>query len=106
MVLSEAHDAPAMQEALANWIAPDDPAHPSTTGTLPDWPQGAENPSSGQFPFFPNRDPENEISRDAYLTLSTGNAPMLCYMQGMESMTCLAFQDGAVINIGTQVVPG
>ena len=80
MTLAQAHDLAAMEHALAAWI--DSNNHTiASTSALPDWPQGADGPQNGEFPFYPER----QFDRDAYMTLRSANVPVFCYVQGMES---------------------
>ncbi|HVY84636.1 MAG TPA: hypothetical protein VG943_05860 [Caulobacterales bacterium] len=100
MTLAPAHDVDAMQTALAEWI---DPAQDvGSTKDLPAWGAGAENPLKGEFPFYP----EENVTRDAYEALRAANAPMFCYVQGMESQACIAWTDGHMIKVGVQTFPG
>ena len=101
MTLAQARDLPAMQRALAEWI--DSNNHTiATTSALPDWPQGADAPQNGEFPFYP----EHDLDRNAYLALRTADVPVFCYVQGMESEACVALQDGAMAKIGVQTFAG
>jgi hypothetical protein len=31
---------------------------------------------------------------------------LFCFVQGMESLACLALQDGALVKVGVQAFPG
>lgn len=97
----QAHDVAAMQTALAGWINSSNHTMASTSA-LPDWPQGANAPQNGEFPFYPERD----LDRDAYLALRTANVPLFCYVQGMESQACVALQNGQMTKVGVQSFPG
>ena len=101
MTLAEAHDLPAMQRSLAEWIGSNNRTI-ATSSALPDWPQGADAPQNGEFPFYP----EHDLDRDAYQALRTANVPVFCYVQGMESQACIALQDGAMSKVGVQTFPG
>lgn len=102
MVLAPATTKAAMQTALADWSNPANNTTMQTTSALPDWPQGASGPQNGEFPFYP----EPGYDRDGYLAIRAENAPLLCYVQGMESMSCLALRNGALEEIGVQTFPG
>jgi hypothetical protein len=103
MSLAGANDAPALQAAMAEWIETDDPAF-ANTGALPPWPQGADGPSdNSEFPFY--LEPEWN-DRDGYEALRAGGTPVYCYVQGMESMACLALQNGQLHKVGVQSFPG
>lgn len=100
MTLAGKTNAAEMQAALVEWVTP----APSmqTSSTLPPWPAGAPQPMSGEFPFYP--DPGME--RSAYLTLRGSNVPMFCYVQGMESLGCVAFENDTIVKVGVQTFPG
>jgi hypothetical protein len=98
MSLAGAASAADLQTKLEQWIAD----APGTTNTLPDWPAGAAQPMQGEFPFHPSEG----VTRDAYLAARAAHAPMWCFVQGMESQTCLALRDGGVIDLGAQQFPG
>ncbi len=103
MTLAGAQDPAAMNEALSEWVAPD--AAMGGTGALPEWEANAEAPSAGEFPFYPENHPHG-YSREAYAALRAANAPMFCFVQGMESLACIAYGDGGIENIGVQTFPG
>lgn len=104
MVLAGAQDAPGMQGAMAEWIETDDPPF-ATTAALPPWANGAEGPSAenSEFPFYV--EPEWN-DREGYEQVRAANTPVYCYVQGMESMACLALQNGQIYKIGVQSFPG
>jgi hypothetical protein len=99
--LSGARDAVTMQTALADWINPETNVM-QRTGDLPDWPQGADAPSGGEFPFIV----EAGWDREAYLAQRAANAPMFCFVQGMESLACLVRRNERMEKIGVQAFPG
>ena len=102
MTLAAARAPAAMQGALAEWI---DPAANSTmagSGALPDWPANADAPANGEFPFYPALG----YDRAGYEDLRAANAPLFCYVQGMESLACVALRDGRIEEIGVQTFPG
>ena len=101
MTLAQARDLSSMQQALGGWIDSNNRTIASTSA-LPDWPQGANAPQNGEFPFYP----EHELDRDAYLALRAANAPVFCYVQGMESEACVALQNGVMTKVGVQTFPG
>lgn len=102
MVLASAHDSAAMRTALTEWIAPESNTTMQTTSALPEWPANAVQPPNGEFPFYP----DEGVDRDAYNAIRTANVPMYCFVQGMESLSCLALRDGALESIGAQSFPG
>lgn len=92
----------AMQAALTEWIAvADDPLR--STGKLPEWAEGAEQPG-GEFPFYPE---PAFAERAAYQRMRTADFDMRCLVQGMESLACFAVTSpGVVEKIGAQSFPG
>lgn len=101
MTLAGAADHAAMQTALAEWIASSN-ATMATTAALPDWPENAEAPVSGEFPFYP----DEGVDHASYNALRAQSAPLFCYVQGMESQRCVAFKDGVISSVGVQTFPG
>jgi hypothetical protein len=99
--LNEATDTAAMRTALAEWIGGNTTI--LRTSALPEWPANASEPPEGEFPFY--REPEWN-DREGYEALRMRDAPVFCYVQGMESMACLALQDGGLHKIGVQSFPG
>ncbi len=99
--LYEASDGAAMGTALEEWIGANTTI--MTASELPLWPANASAPQSGEFPFYP--EPEwNE--RAGYEDLRAHDTPLFCYVQGRESMACLALTDGGLHKIGVQSFPG
>ncbi|HJS79007.1 MAG TPA: hypothetical protein VJ748_00160 [Vitreimonas sp.] len=101
MVLAGAESVEDMQRRLNEWVNPPGAARDST-GDLPVWAAGARSPMSGEFPFYV----EEGVDRARYEGLRGRDAPMFCYVQGMESEACLAFENGRVTKIGVQSFPG
>jgi ABC-type Fe3+-hydroxamate transport system substrate-binding protein len=101
MGLADATSPTAMETALTAWISAQNTTIP-TAGALPDWPQSAQFPPNGEFPFYP----EEGVSRADYMALRNRNAPLYCYVQGMESLACLAYENGELTKIGVQTFPG
>lgn len=101
MTLAGAESAEDMQRRLGEWIMPGGAAADST-GDLPQWAAGAQSPSDGEFPFYP----DEGMDRSAYEALRARDIAMFCYVQGMESQACFAMQGGALRKIGVQTFPG
>jgi len=101
MTLAPARDVETMQTALAEWGASTSTTF-ATTSALPEWAAGANGPVSGEFPFYLNEG----WDRAAYDQLRASDVPVFCYVQGMESMNCLALQDGYLNSVGVQSFPG
>lgn len=101
MTLASVTDTAGMETALAEWIDQTNPEFASSAN-LPDWPENAEMPMRGDFPFLPTEG----TTREAYNVIRTRAAPLFCYVQGMESINCLALVDGDLDSIGVQTFPG
>jgi len=100
-VLAGAESVEDMQRRLNEWITPAGAARDST-GDLPVWEANATQPMSGEFPFYV----EEGVNRERYETLRAQDAPMYCYVQGMESEACLVRENGRLTKIGVQSFPG
>ncbi|MBG1231034.1 hypothetical protein [Aestuariivirga litoralis] len=58
---------------------------------------------TGEFPFTPSSDLADGMFKDA----QDGKAPLFCFIQGLESATCLAIlSDSGVYELGVQNFPG
>lgn len=101
MVLAGPESIEDMQRRLNEWITPAGAAR-NSTGDLPEWAAGEQNPMSGEFPFYT----EEGVDRAAYEALRRRDAPMFCYVQGMESEACLALDNGRIAKVGVQSFPG
>jgi hypothetical protein len=101
MTLAGARTSAEMETALADWINSDNSTM-ATTSALPDWPENAAGPQNGEFPFYV----DDAYNRAAYMTLRQSDAPLFCYVQGMESMACLALAGGEISKVGVQAFPG
>lgn len=101
--LNEASSAAEMRAALSEWISPYGNTTILSTSALPAWPRTADGPQSGEFPFYPEAEWND---REGYETLRARNAPVFCYVQGMESLACLALLDGGLYKVGVQSFPG
>lgn len=95
-------DAETMQMALGDWLG--DYVEISSSAGLPEWPQGADMPDAGEFPFYV----EEGVSQNDYEQLRAADYPMICYIQGRESTLCLVRQPGinALTSVGAQSFPG
>jgi hypothetical protein len=101
MPLAGARTSAEMEAALADWINSSNSTM-ATTSALPDWPENASGPQNGEFPFYADA----AYDRAAYMTLRQSDAPLFCYVQGMESMACLALAGGTLDKVGVQAFPG
>lgn len=103
-VFAESKTPQKLEAALADWIDPQGATQMRTTAALPDWPAGAEGPDAGEFPFYP----EEGMSRDLWLRLRAQDKPLYCFVQGGESMLCLALDAAAnmLTPVGVQTFPG
>lgn len=101
MTFAEATTPPKMKAALADWLS--QPHLFKSSAFLPEWKKGADAPVAGEFPFYP----EAGVDRDTYMQIRAERQAMFCYVQGMESMACVAIaKDGAATKVGVQSFPG
>lgn len=100
MTLATVQDPAAMQTALTEWVDTSNTAM-SLTGALPEWAANADNPG-GEFPFYVGEG----YTRESYAAMRAANDPMFCYVQGMESLSCIIYGDGGIEHIGVQAFPG
>ena len=99
--LADAKTLGEMNSALSGWISEGSESFASTAD-LPEWKEGEHAPEGGEFPFIP----EEFYDQPDYERLRASAAPVYCYVQGLESMACLAIDHGALMKIGFQVFPG
>lgn len=97
--LRDAATADAMKTALGAVL--DAGTDMADTSALPAWEKGADGPG-GEFPFIP----EDGVDRAAYEKLRAAKSPMLCYVQGGESIGCWRLDGAKMIKIGAQTFPG
>ena len=101
MVLAPAQSPAAMQAALAEWLDQSNPMI-KTSDDLPVWKATDEMPASGEFPFYV----AEGMGREQYNALRRRNVAVFCFVQGMESETCLALENNRLTKIGAQSFPG
>ncbi len=102
MVLAGAQNGADMTKALGEWIDPSNPQF-TTTADLPDWPEGADSPMSGEFAFYP----EEGVDRAAWAKMRAAKTPVYCYVQGMESSACVTNDpEMGFYMVGVQTFPG
>ncbi len=101
MTLAGAESAADMQRRLQEWVSPAGAAMDST-GDLPEWAANAPNPGETEFPFHP----DDGVDRAAYAAVRAADAPMFCFVQGLESEACFYLEAGALRRIGAQQFPG
>ncbi len=91
-----------MDNALRDWLTVN--VTHDTTASLPEWRAGAEAPEGEEFPFVP----DESLDQEAYAALRARSLPLICYVQGMESLTCLTREgaDTPLRRIGIQMFPG
>ncbi len=91
-----------MKAALADWLS--QPHTFKSTGDLPEWKKGADSPVAvGEFPFYP----DEGIDQETYAKIRAEKQGIFCYVQGMESMGCVAIaKDGTATKVGLQTFPG
>lgn len=102
MLTVSVQNADEMRKALAEWISQEG-ATLRMTSDLPEWARGQELPVLGDFPFMP----AEGYDAESYNAVRTENRPLLCYVQGMESMAChVLAPEGYIYPIGVQTFPG
>lgn len=102
MTFVGAKTPPKMKAALRDWLYQ---SHTfKSTGDLPEWKKGADSPAPlGEFAFYP----EEGIDQATYATIRAEKQAIFCYVQGMESLACVAIaKDGAATKVGLQTFPG
>lgn len=102
MTLAEATTPALMQTALQQWIDPASNTTMQTSSALPEWPANADGPQNGEFPFYV----DEGYTRELYNEIRNANLPLYCFVQGMESLRCLALRNGALESVGVQSFPG
>jgi len=101
MTFVEAKTRAQMTRALGEWLMQNHMF--KSSAELPLWKTGADGPASGEFPFIP----EPDYNQEAYEQARAAKLPMFCYVQGMESMACIVLsKDGQMTKIGVQTFPG
>ena len=90
-----------LEARLAQWIDQTD-ADYATTADLPEWSPEQDYPANGETAFHPG----DGIDRVAYEAMRARASPVMCYVQGMESLVCLAWENGELQKIGLQTAPG
>ncbi len=103
-VFSEAQTPESLKTALISWIDPGDDPMLGTAKDLPEWRAGQEQPSAGEFPFYPHEG----MTREQYAALRAADKPLYCHVQGGESMACYVLDAGAgtLTDVGLQTFPG
>lgn len=95
-----------MKAALKNWLAQGLQFKPREARDLPVWNVGAEQAEregDGEFGFYPAAD----VSQEFYMSVRSENQPLLCFVQGMESTSCIAAAGPASVHeIGGFTFPG
>jgi hypothetical protein len=93
-------NVPAMRRALTDWLRLAQTSYRHEN--LPAWPLNADGPVLSEFPFMP----DETIQRLDYLSIKRARTPILCYVQGMESLKCLVYRNGGLEPFGLQSFPG
>ncbi len=96
-------NAKTIAKELRNWVSVDDKMKDASK--LADWPASVTEgvlPEKAEFPF---RVAEG-LDREGYLAMRKAKLPVVCFVTGMESQTCLVLNKDAVTEIGTQSFPG
>jgi hypothetical protein len=101
MGLGDQPDTAAMTKALGEWIDPT-ASNIQTTGDLPPWDETEGQAKRAEFPFMP----AEWLDQETYEAIRTEKAPVYCFVQGMESLNCVALRDGQIEDLGLQLFPG
>ncbi len=99
-VLAGANTVADMERRLQEWVSPS--AALDSTGDLPEWAANAAVPGESESPFHPY----GGMDRAAYDALRAADAPMFCFVQGMERQACFWLDAGALRRIGEKQIPG
>lgn len=92
----------SLKRGLDEWIA--QRGSEETTADLPEWKPDQEQPSAGEFPFYP----EEGMTREQYAAVRAAKQPTFCYVQGGESLACWALdrRTDTMTRVGVQLFPG
>jgi hypothetical protein len=91
-----------LKKGLEEWIR--DGASAETTADFPEWKEGQEQPTAGEFPFYP----ADGMTREAYGAIRAAARPSYCFVQGGESLACYALDraSDSMTLVGSQTFPG
>lgn len=99
-------DGPTMKKALKEWLAQGQGTKPQEAKDLPVWKYGKERPEregDGEFGFYAG----DEVTQDFYESVRKENQPLFCFVQGIESTSCIAAAGPASIyDLGGFTFPG
>jgi hypothetical protein len=99
-------DNAGMKAALAAWLAQGLDTKPQSTMDLPEWKPGqdqAEREGDGEFGFYAGPD----VTQEAYAVARAANQPVFCFVQGIESTSCIAASGpDSFYDIGGFTFPG
>jgi hypothetical protein len=99
-------DDTSMQKALKNWLAEGNGVGPKSTKEMPEWKpnkEQAEREGDGEFGFYAGED----VTQDFYQSAREENQPLFCFVQGVESTSCIgAAGPTAIYEIGGFTFPG
>lgn len=103
MVFGGVDNTAKMNSALGEWVNQEKAMMP-TGEKLPAWDADQETPTSGEFPFYL----EEGVDREFYEKVRRADAPLFCYVQGMESMACVTLdkETNEMTKVGVQTFPG
>lgn len=106
MFIDGLKDNATMKAALAQWLEQGLSSGPQQGKDLPDWKAGkdqAERDGDGEFGFTAASD----VSREYYLEVREKNQPMFCFVQGVESTSCItASGPSSISELGGFSFPG
>lgn len=95
-----------MMAALKTWISTGLSTSPASSAKLPAWQKGQDNPlqvPGEEFGYFAGQD----MSAEFYEELRQKKLPVFCFVQGLESESCIvADPKGGITEFGGRTFPG
>lgn len=99
-------DNASMKAALAAWLNQGLETKPQSATDLPEWKKDKDQPEregDGEFGFYGAQD----VDRNFYLSVREENQPLFCFVQGVESTSCIAAAGPqSIYEIGGFTFPG
>lgn len=99
-------DGASMKAALKNWLEQGLESKPQEAKDLSVWKAGAEQAEregDGEFGFYASE----STSQEFYMDIRKENQPLFCFVQGIESTSCIAAAGPtAIYEIGGFTFPG
>ncbi|MFO1032579.1 MAG: hypothetical protein U1E15_00200 [Hyphomicrobiales bacterium] len=96
----------ALPGALKEWLTTGLSTSPKSSGDLPPWRAGQENPlqkKGEEFGYFAGSD----MSESYYEEQRKAKLPVFCFVQGLESESCImAGPNASILEFGGRTFPG